>query len=164
MSPSRPRPPEFVLDTDVVVAGAGAFARQAVPSEPVEAQLLRRWTQDEWRWVSSADLLAEYEAVLLEHGAPVTRVRRVIARIRARARLVVPRRVTVRLRDPDDAHVIGTVLAGAVPLVTRNIRDYPTDLITVLTPDQMMAQIEAFLRHPMRPRRTASRKGLRNDV
>lgn len=27
MSPSRPKPPEFVIDTDIVVAGAGAFAR-----------------------------------------------------------------------------------------------------------------------------------------
>ncbi len=153
MSPSLPRPPEFVIDTDVVVAGAGAFARPPASAEPLETRLLRRWQDDEWTWVTSDELLAEYEAVLLEHGAPEARVRRTIARIRSRARLVVPRTVSRPLSDPADAHVIGTVLAAGVPLVTRNTADYPAGMITVLTPTEMEARVQTFLSHPMRRRR-----------
>lgn len=149
MSPSRPKPPEFVIDTDIVVAGAGAFAHPALPQEPLETQILRRWIGGEWRWVVSEQLLAEYAALLIERGAPEPRVLRAIATIRERARIVVARPVTQPLPDPGDAHVIGTALAAGVPIVTRNVRHYPADLINVLTPEQMEEHVQEYLRHPM---------------
>ena len=153
MSPSRPKPPDFVVDTDIVVAGAGAFARPALPSEPIETQLLRQWMDGQWNWVTSAELLAEYQALLIQRGAPERRVLRAITRIRERARLVLPRPVTIGLPDPGDAHVIGTALAGRSPIVTRNVRHYPADLVTALTPDQAEERIQEYLRHPLVRRR-----------
>jgi PIN domain-containing protein len=149
MSPSRPKPPEFVIDTDIVVAGAGAFARPAMPEEPIETQLLRGWMARQWRWVASEELVAEYAALLIERGAPEPRVFRAIGAIRDRARIVVPRPVTQSLPDPGDAHVIGTVLAGGVPIATRNVRHYPTGRVTVLSPQQMEERVQEYLRHPM---------------
>ena len=40
----------------------------ALPSEPLETQILRRWMGDESRWVVSEQLLAEYAALLIERG------------------------------------------------------------------------------------------------
>jgi hypothetical protein len=80
--------------------------------------------------------LAEYTALLIERGAPEPRVLRAIATIRDRARIVIARPVTQALPDPEDAHVIGTALAGGSPIVTRNVRHYPADLVTALTPEQ----------------------------
>lgn len=153
MSPSRPKPPEFVIDTDIVVAGAGAFARPTLPSEPLETRLLRRWMDNQWKWVASEELLAEYTTLLIERGAPEPRVLRAIASIRNRARIVIPRPVTQALPDPGDAHGIGTALAGGSPIVTRNVRHYPADLVTALTPEQMKEHIQEYLRHPMVRRR-----------
>jgi hypothetical protein len=58
MSPSRPSPPEAVVDTDVLISGAGAFARPALPPEPTETALVRRWLDQSWIWVVSGPLLA----------------------------------------------------------------------------------------------------------
>jgi predicted nucleic acid-binding protein len=142
-----------VVDTDIVVAGAGAFARPAVPSEPVETQLVRRWMAGQWRWVTSEELLTEYVALLIERGAPESRVYRVINKIGERARIVVPRSVPQSLPDPDDAHVIGTARAAGAPIVTRNTRHYPAGLVTVITPQQMEERIREYLKHPMSRRR-----------
>ena len=74
MSPSRPKPPEAVGDTDILVSGAGAFVRPASLSEPIETELLRRWLNEDWVWETSEPLLAEYEEILLRGGAPLARV------------------------------------------------------------------------------------------
>jgi hypothetical protein len=58
MSPSRPKPPEAVGDTDILVSGAGAFVCPA-------SLLLRRWLNEDWIWVTSEPLLAKYEEILL---------------------------------------------------------------------------------------------------
>lgn len=107
----------------------------------------------QWRWVASEELLAEYAALLIERGAPEPRVLRAIAVIRERARIIVARPVTQGLPDPADAHVIGTARGGGAPIVTRNVRHYPAGLVTVLTPQQMEARIQEYLKHPMLRRR-----------
>jgi predicted nucleic acid-binding protein len=153
MSPSRPKPPEAVGDTDILVSGAGAFVRPASLSEPTETELLRRWLNEDWVWVTSEPLLAEYEEILLRGGAPLARVQRILAQIKDRARIVTPHPVATPLRDPGDAAVIGTARASGAPIVTRNVNDYPASLVTVCTPEEMIARIEAYLKDPMYRRR-----------
>ena len=153
MSPSRPRPPEVVVDTDIVISGAGAFARPISPTEPIETTLLRRWLIGEWTWITSDPLLSEYQELLLRRGAPEPRVRRIISEIRARSRMVVPRTVKVSLPDPGDAHVIGTSLAGGGPILTRNVTDYPATLVTTVSPEQMSEVIDRYTSDPMYRRR-----------
>lgn len=154
MSPYRPRPPAFVVDTDVVVAGVAAFRRVRRPDEPFEAALLRRWRQGEWRWVTSEPLLEEYRDVLIARGARAEKTERIAALIRKHARLVEPRRIAEPLRDPDDAHVIGTARAAGAPVVTRNVAHYPAHLVKCFTPADAWVQVDAYLKHPMtrRPR------------
>jgi hypothetical protein len=105
MSPSQPKTAGICDRHGYRSCGAGAFTRPALPSEPLETQILRRWMGDEWRWVVSEQLLAEHAALLIERGAPEPRVLRAIATIRERSRIVVARPVTQPLPDPGDAHV-----------------------------------------------------------
>lgn len=152
MSPYRPKPPEFVLDTDVVIAGAAGFSGRPSSSSfapvPLEARILERWLVGQWQWVTSEDLLQEHEDILIIRGAPAARVSKVLDLIRRNARIVIPKLVVDPISDPKDAHVIGTVRAAGVPLVTRNAKDY-SSLPQVLAPQEMVDEIEVYLRHPM---------------
>ena len=152
MSPFRPKPPEFVIDTDVVIAGAAAFRDQPPQpqeNEPLETQLVRRWLDGHWRWVTSEELLEEHQEILIRRGAPERRARGYVQFIRESARVVVPRAVKEPLRDPDDSHVIGTVRAAGAPLVTRNVEDYLGRRPRVLTPEETVREVDSYLRHPM---------------
>lgn len=156
MSPSRPRSPAFIVDTDVLVAGAAAFRRAREPDEPFEAALLRRWRKGEWRWVTSEPLLTEYRDVLILRGAKAEKAERIVDLIRTHARLVEPKPIAEPLPDPDDAHVIGTARAAGAPVVTRNVVHYPAHLVKCLTPADAWVQVDAYLKHPMtrQPRST----------
>lgn len=154
MSPSRPSPPKAVVDTDVLVSGAGAFARPAAPNEPIETTLLRCWMDKQWIWIASAPLLAEYQEILLRRDVPQSRVGYILTEIGKRAKVVSPRRVSGSIPDPEDAHVIGTALESGAPILTRNTGHYPSGLVAAITPEQMMDRIRDYLSHPMyRPRR-----------
>jgi len=112
---------------------------------------------NQWKWVASDELLTEYTALLIQRGAPEPRVLRAIAAIRDRARIVIARSVTQALPDQGDARVIGTALAGGAPVVTRNVRHYPADVMTALTPEQMEDRVQEYLHHPMTRRRRKQR-------
>ena len=153
MSPSRPKPPAYTVDTDVVIGGVRAFQQPPVPSEPVEASLLRRWLRGEWQWIVSAEMLDEYRNVLLTRGARPSRVARLIVLVSQHSRVVGARRVRATLPDPDDEHVIGTARAAGCAVLTRNVAHFPASLVRSVTPEQAMAEIDVYLRHPMRRRR-----------
>lgn len=153
MSPSRPKPPEYTVDTDVLVAGVRAFQLPPAASDPPEAVLLQRWLRREWNWAASTELLDEYQYTVLVRGASPGRVERIIELVSQNVRLVVPRPVPEVLPDPDDAHVIGTARAAGTAVLTRNIEHFPASVIRSVTPQQAMAEIDAYMRHPMRGRR-----------
>ena len=123
MSPSRPKPPAYTVDTDVVVAGFRGFRQPPSPLEPIEASLFRKWLRGEWTWVTSEELLDEYRDVLLARGARPVRVNRFVEMVAEHARMVVPRRVSGPLPDPDDAHVIGTARASGTTRSAEQVQN-----------------------------------------
>ena len=107
----------------------------------------------------SEDMLDEYREVLLARGARSVRVNRFVELVAEHARIVVPRRVTGPLPDPDDAHVIGTARASGTAVLTRNTADFPPSRVRAISPEGALQEIETYLHHPMvRRRRTKQKK------
>jgi hypothetical protein len=149
VSPYLPRPPEFVLDTDIVVAGAVGFSRQPLLVVAPETRIIKHWLGGEWKWATSEELLAEHEDVLIRRGASDEKAHRIVEMIREGARMVVPKPYEAPLPDPGDRHVVATVRTAGVPLCSRNVQHYPESVIRVYTPEEMLVEIDRYLQHPM---------------
>ena len=101
--------------------------------------------------VWSARILEEWRRAGVRRGDPDDLVRGEIAQARALfpAAEVEPAPLAVALPDPDDVHVLGAAVAGGCDaLVTMNLQDFPTRVLTAhgvirRDPDGLLAEMLA---------------------
>ncbi len=105
-----------VVDTNVVIAGLKARNLHSPTRE-----LLERWENDEFDWLYSDDLRAEYAEKLREKQVDPSRARGFLARLKQRGHLIpltgedlIPRVPT----DPDDVVIACAIVGRATHLVT----------------------------------------------
>jgi predicted nucleic acid-binding protein len=123
----------------VLVAGVAAFKPDVEITNP-SAQLLRTWVSEgHFTWLISADVVAEYKAVLTRLGVRPQVVGRIINLLREEAEEIhVPRIVEVS-PDPGDDPVCACAEHGRADFIaTLNKKDFPQRRLSarVITPDQ----------------------------
>jgi putative PIN family toxin of toxin-antitoxin system len=105
-----------VLDTNVLLSGI-------LFSGPVR-NLLRRVVAGEFRFVTSAHLLDEFEDLLVRRfGFSRAAAIETRAELEAIAEIVEPTSIPSVCRDPDDNHVLAAAASGKVDLIITGDRD-----------------------------------------
>ena len=110
-----------VYDTNIIVSGL-------LNSEGIPALLLDIATQREITLFISAEILQEYEGVLIrpKFGLSKRVVKRFLRLVKARSKPVKPKSLEFTLKDPEDNKFLECALAGKVDcLVTGNTRHFP---------------------------------------
>lgn len=109
--------PRVVLDTNVLVSGLlGGTA----------TDVIRRWRAGEFDLILSAEILAEYEAVLRrpKFKLPPWVVQELLDHIRTQATWVVPSGgLGVQPRDPADTKFLQAASAGQADLIVTEDKD-----------------------------------------
>ena len=128
-----------VIDTSVLVAGISGFKTDLEVTNP-SAQLLRTWVQEgHFTWLISADIIAEYKAVLARLGVRRQVAGRIVNLLREEAEEVnVPSTAEVS-PDPGDDPICACAEHGRADFIaTLNKKDFPQRRLSakVITPDQ----------------------------
>jgi predicted nucleic acid-binding protein len=123
----------------VLVAGVAAFKPDVEITNP-SVELLRTWVSEgHFTWLISADIVAEYKAVLTRPGVRPQLVGRIINLLREETEEIhVPRIVEVS-PDPGDDPVCARAEHGRADFIaTLNKKDFPQRRLSarVITPDQ----------------------------
>lgn len=108
--------PQIVVDTSVLVSGLLGGAA---------TEVIRRWRAGTFDLILSAEILAEYEAVLSRprFKLPPWVVQELLSHIRAQARWTVPSQTAVEIRDPQDAKFLQAALGGGANLIVTEDKD-----------------------------------------
>jgi predicted nucleic acid-binding protein len=136
---SRKRKQRAVVDTNVVVAGISGFRDRYIAGRIPSADLLHRWAEGEdFVWLYSEDILAEYKEVLKRlHVRPAV-IGTVINFIRERGEPVEISSSAEMSPDPkDDAFCICAEEGRADFIFTLNPKDFPQSHLKakVIRPD-----------------------------
>jgi predicted nucleic acid-binding protein len=123
----------------VLVAGISGFKTDLEVTNP-SAQLLRTWVHEgHFTWLISADIIAEYKAVLARLGVRRQVAGRIVNLLREEAEEInVPRTAEVSPDPGDDPICACTEHGRADFIATLNKRDFPQRRLSakVITPDQ----------------------------
>ena len=127
----RPKPRKkkqrAVVDTSVVVAGISGFRDQYIPGRIPSADLLHRWAEEEqFVWLYSEDILAEYKEVMKRLHVRSAAIGTLINFIRERGESIETRSWPKISPDPkEDAFCICAEAGSADFLFTLNPKDFP---------------------------------------
>ncbi len=125
----------------MLVAGIAAFKPNAEISNP-SAKLLRTWVvEGHFTWLISADIVAEYKAVLTRLGVRPQVVGRIINLLREEAEEIYVPRITQVSPDPGDDPVCACAEHGRADFIaTLNKKDFPQRRLSagVITPGQAL--------------------------
>lgn len=128
-----------VIDTSVLVAGISGFKPDLAVTNP-SAQLLRRWVNEgHFTWLISADIIAEYKAVLARLGVRRQVVGRIVNLLREEAEEVNVPGVAEVSADPGDDPICACAEHGRADFIaTLNKRDFPQRRLSarVIAPGQ----------------------------
>jgi len=89
-------------------------------------EVIRRWRAGAFDLILSAEILAEYEAVLSRprFKLPPWVVQELLGHIRTQARWVVPSQASVEIRDPQDAKfLLQAALSGEAAFIVTEDKD-----------------------------------------
>jgi predicted nucleic acid-binding protein len=123
----------------VLVAGVSGFKPHALVANP-SAHLIRTWVADgHFTWLISADIIAEYKAVLTRLGVRPQLVGRIINLLREEAEKIDVPSVAEVSPDPGDDPICACAEHGRADFIaTLNKKDFPQRRLSakVITPDQ----------------------------
>ena len=139
---ARKRKPRVVVDTSVLVAGVSGFREPFAPGRNPSSDILHEWAgQNNFAWLITEDILAEYKEVLKRLGVRPNRIGTLINLIRERAEWVKVRSSAEISPDPkDDAFCLCAESGNADFIVTLNPKDFPESRLKskVLLPIEFM--------------------------
>jgi predicted nucleic acid-binding protein len=142
-----------VVDTSVVIAGAGALRSASLHPQTESGAFLLRWIeQGNFQWLYTEEILNEYKETLKRFHARPEIIGRFINLIREEGVSVRIRKSASISPDPgDDPFCTCAELGNASFLVTLNLRDFPQEKVTakVIRPGEELP--------PLRMRRSARR-------
>ena len=125
----------------MLVAGVSGFKRDVKVANP-SAQLLRTWVDEgHFTWLISADIIAEYKAVLTRLGVRPQLIGRIINLLREEAEEIEVPTIDDVSPDPGDDPVCACAEHGQADfIVTLNKKDFPQRRLaaSVITPDQSL--------------------------
>ena len=125
----------------MLVAGVSGFKRDVKVANP-SAQLLRTWVDEgHFTWLISADIIAEYKAVLTRLGVRPQLIGRIINLLREEAEEIEVPTIDDVSPDPGDDPVCACAEHGQADFIaTLNKKDFPQRRLAarVITPDQSL--------------------------
>lgn len=138
----KKRRPRVVIDTSVLVSGIAGFREPFAVGRNPSADLLRKWAEKEnFVWLVSGDILAEYKEILKRRRVRPHTIGRVINLIQERAEQIDVRVPAGISPDPKDDPFCACAEEGQADfIVTLNPRDFPQELLKarVVPPSQLL--------------------------
>lgn len=135
----QPQARRGVIDTSVLVAGVSGFKPDVEVTNP-SAQLIRTWIEEgHFTWLISADIIAEYKAVLARLHVRPQLIGRIINLLREEAEEIDVPTVQEVSPDPGDDPICACAEHGRADFIaTLNKKDFPQRRLRarVITPGQ----------------------------
>ncbi|HZQ25230.1 MAG TPA: PIN domain-containing protein [Terriglobales bacterium] len=147
----QPQARRGVIDTSVLVAGVSGFKPDVQAINP-SAQLIRTWIEEgHFTWLISADIIAEYKAVLARLRVRPPLIGLIINLLREEAEEIDVPTVQEVSPDPGDDPVCACAEHGRADFIaTLNKKDFPQRRLRakVITPEQTLPTRRSRKRSP----------------